>query len=199
MGHPRRMFVHQGVYFVTNRVAEGLPFVPNEFINLLLWGILARAQEKYPSIVIAAWLFLSNHYHALLTVRGDPAELARFMNYVDGEIAKALCRLLGKHHCKVWAQRYHAAQLLTPETVLEQLTYLYTNPVVAGLVPSAQEWIGVSTLTPELLPTTTQYKFLPPSSLPRLKNKPFSGADLSRLLLWHEEAEGAQATLRVDP
>ena len=46
MGHPRRKFVHNRAYFVTNRLAEGLPLVPAKIINKLLFGLLARARVR---------------------------------------------------------------------------------------------------------------------------------------------------------
>ena len=54
MGHPRRMFRHNEVALVTNRMARGLPLVPTIYINLLIFGVLARAKFKYPQIIVCA-------------------------------------------------------------------------------------------------------------------------------------------------
>ena len=57
MGHPRRNYTHGRVYLVTNRLAQGLPFVPNKYINALVYGALARAYALNPGVVICAFCF----------------------------------------------------------------------------------------------------------------------------------------------
>jgi len=49
----RRSFPSNTAYFITNRVSEGHPFVPSRYINLMFYGVLARAAFKHPGI---AWL-----------------------------------------------------------------------------------------------------------------------------------------------
>jgi hypothetical protein len=170
MGHPRRYYEHGSVYWVTNRLAEGLPFVPCNYINNLLYGILAKAHQRTPSVVSCGWLFLANHFHALLLTDGDPQDVAEFMNYVDGEIAKVVCRILGKRHYKVWAQRYNAARLLRAEDVMERMAYMYANPSTANLVESIEDWPGVSTWNEFIGGETRYYKRVKPSEIPRLPN-----------------------------
>ena len=60
--------------------------------------------------------------------------MRNFMHYVDSEIAKIVCKLLGRWNTKIWAQRYHYAPFQTAESVMEKMKYLFINPVEASLV-----------------------------------------------------------------
>ena len=174
MGHPRRYFVTGTPYFVTNRVAEGLPFVATLYINLFLFGILARACFLYRTITLCFFLFMTNHYHLLLVLRGDPQQLERFMHYVNSEIAKLVVRWTGKRNVKIWAQRYHAIPVLTSEDCLKEMLYTFLNPVRAGLVGRAIDWRGCSSLYSLSDSTPRNYSWLKLNDTRRLPNARFS-------------------------
>ena len=193
------MFAHKTVYFVTNRLAEGLPFVPNTYLNLILFGVLARASQQFPDIRICAWLFLQNHYHAILYALGDPQRIADFMNFVDGEIAKYLCRLLGKHHCKIWGREYDATPLPSPADVIEKQIYTYANPVVANLVAAASDWFGVSTFSNDLQQFSRDYKYFRPRHLRQLPHHPLTKPLLRSLHANLDRCPARTYTLTVNP
>ncbi len=193
------MFEHRRVYFITNRLAKGLPFVPCLYINLLIFGVLAKAREMYPDVVVCGWLFLGNHYHGVVFTRGDPAALRDFMNFVDGEIAKIVARILGKRHSKIWAQRYHAALLGDYTATLRQLSYLYLNPVFAHLVSQASEWCGASTYSQMLGKPAGSYKYVRPSNIPRLPNATLSKQLCRKLVEKLEELPGREREFVIEP
>ena len=89
MGHPRRYFENKSVYFLTNRLARGLPLVPCDYINGVITGVMAKASESFPDITICNYLWMRNHYHMLVVTDGNPTDLAGFMNILNGELAKA--------------------------------------------------------------------------------------------------------------
>ena len=60
MPRHRRFFPKNTVYLVTNRTAEGLPFLPCPLMNLFLFGILAKARFYNPSVTISAFLFMAS-------------------------------------------------------------------------------------------------------------------------------------------
>lgn len=198
MGHPRRMYSAGTVYFVTNRVAEGLPFVPNNYIRLMLLGVIARASNRFEGITICSWLFMANHYHAIVILKGEPAEFAAFMNFVDGEIAKLVVRWLGKRNVRVWAQRYHAAPLLTSDDVLDYMVYLFMNPVKARLVRAASEWAGASTFYALAGDESRSFKRIMPGKVPRLPRRSFSQKLIERLEGGIANSDAEEWELRVD-
>jgi hypothetical protein len=199
MGHPRRYFPAGTPYFITNRLSEGLPFVANLYINLMLFGILARACFRFRAITVCAFLFLSNHYHMIVVLRGDGSQLAGFMHYVDGEIAKLVVRWLGRRNVKVWGQRYHAAPLLTAESVFQELVYTFSNPLKANLVARASEWDGCSSYSAFEDPTPKTYKWIRPSKAPLLPNSLFHKRIVRRLVEKLLETEAPSYTLNIEP
>lgn len=199
MSTPLRMYHHKQVYFVTNRTAEGLPFVPCKYINFLLYGVLARACEMYPDISLVAWLFMGNHYHGIVLTKGDPAMFASFMNFVNGEIGKIVARLLRKSHTKIWAQRYHAALLGDYQSVIDKLVYLFINPVYAYLVSTAADWCGVSTWHEMTGGSLREFKYIPPSKIVPLANSGISKNTCRKLVESVEVLPSRTRPLMVDP
>lgn len=199
MANVRRYFPSRKAYFVTNRLAEGLPFVANDYINQMLYGVIARAKSRCPGITLCGFLFLANHYHMLLVLNGDPRQLSDFMNYVDGEIAKLVTRWLGKRNVKIWSQRYHAAIILTPEAALRQMLYMYLNPVKANLVEHAEEWTGCSSFYSLSNSQHKRFKWFKPSQAGQLANGPFTKSRLKFLLRYLDSLERPTFVLPVDP
>jgi len=116
-------------------------------MNLLLEGILARAAAMY-DVTICHYIFMANHFH-LIGVIGDPSEAPAFMRYVKGEIAHAINRLLGRRGRTVWSEGYDSPIILTADTVLDRMLYLYLNPARADLETSVAKY-----------PLTNSYAFL---------------------------------------
>ncbi len=78
---------------------------PSSSLNEVIGGVLGRAQRLHPVRCHAA-VFLSNHYHLLLSV-DDANQLARFMEYVGSNLAREVKRLVDwPEH--VWGRRYQA-------------------------------------------------------------------------------------------
>lgn len=182
MGHPRRYFPSKSVYFITNRLADGLPFVPNEYINAFIFGILARGLFKYPGISISCFQFMQNHYHIVLVLNASADTLRDFMNFLNGELGKVVCRWLGCRNVKVWAQRYHPALLLTPEATLQRMAYTLANPVFAEQSPTASSFSGCSSFYALNESVPRQYHYYTPSQAALLPNAPFK-RKLRKLLL----------------
>ena len=87
---------------VTCRTIHGRMLLrPSEELNRRVVGVLARTARLY-EVGVCAFVFLSNHYHLLLRPRDAP-ELARFMNYLNSNLAREAGRLHG------WRERFWGA------------------------------------------------------------------------------------------
>ena len=85
---------------------------------------------------------MSNHFHALLQVE-DAQQLARFMQYVDGNLALEVDRLVDWPH-GLWSRRYQAIVISDEEEAqVGRLKYLLAHGVKEGLVARVEEWPGV--------------------------------------------------------
>jgi hypothetical protein len=98
---------------------------------------------------IFAFQFLSDHYH-LLVWAADAQQLARFMEYFDGNLAREAGRA-SAWSGRFWNRRYHSAIVNNDEqSQLARLHYILSNGCKEGLVASPRDWPGVSS-TPALL------------------------------------------------
>jgi hypothetical protein len=91
---------------------------------------------------IHAFLFLSNHFHLLVSPE-DARHLARFMTYVSGNIAREVCRLTGWSD-KVWARRYAHVPIVGEAAQIQRLRYVLAQGVKEGLVARVLDWPGPS-------------------------------------------------------
>jgi len=151
-------------------------------MNILIGGILARATNICPGVSVSDWLFMGNHYHAIITINGCAENFRYFMNYVDGEIGKIINRLLGVTNQNVWAGEFEARPLLTSEAVINKTIYLYCNPAKANLVDSVNEFPGISTWRQFLGESLESYKRVNPSELSQLPRSGISKSLLRELM-----------------
>lgn len=140
---PRRIrFVPPGsLVEVTCRTVQGrLLLRPSPILTELTLGVLARAARLYP-VQVHAYVFLSNHFHLLLTVE-SAQRLAAFMNYLNSNLAREAGRLI-RWREKFWGRRYQAI-LVTAEVEAQvaRLRYLLAHGTKEGLVASPLDWPG---------------------------------------------------------
>jgi REP element-mobilizing transposase RayT len=110
-------------------------------MNRRFIGVIARAQRLF-DVQVHAVTCLSNHWHALLSP-GDAQQLAGFMNYVQGNLAKEAGDL---HDWRgpFWGGRYDAALVSDePEIQHRRLSYCLAQGAKEGLVARPELWPGV--------------------------------------------------------
>ena len=144
MARSPRHFLPGMVVEVTLRVIHGRFLLrPSDDLNEIILGILGRAQEAC-GIRIHAFIFMSNHYHLILSLP-DADALAKFECYLNGNLAREVGRLHGWKE-KVWSRRYTAIPILDDVAMVARLEYLLSHGCKEGLVASPQDWPGVSSL-----------------------------------------------------
>ncbi len=126
---------------VSCRTAKGrFVFEPRPELQELIWGVIGRGQRHF-RIGIHAVVFMSNHYHMLLSVR-DVLQLSRFMAFVNGNLARVINRHLGESD-PLWARRYSMSLVSSePAAQRERLSYLLRQGVKEGLVKNPLDWKG---------------------------------------------------------
>jgi hypothetical protein len=130
---------------VTNRTIQGRFLLrPSCELNKVVVGVLGRAQRLY-GVEIHAFIVMSNHFHLLLSVE-SALQLARFMAYFQGNLAKEAGRL-HKWHGPFWHRRYQHIVVSEEERAqVDRLRYILENGCKEGLVASPLEWPGVSSV-----------------------------------------------------
>ena len=91
MGRRLRFIPPDSLVEVTCRTIQGrLLLQPRHRTVELCRGVLARAVRLYP-VEVHAFVFLGNHYHLLLSC-ANAERLARFMNYLNSNLAREVGR-----------------------------------------------------------------------------------------------------------
>ncbi len=140
MSRPLRNTDPEKINLVTIRTENAqLLLRPDEEVNSVLGGIVAKYQEAY-GIILYAYIFLGNHYHLL--VKAPQGNLWRFAQALNREIAKRV-NWLRKRRGHFWQRRYDAQIVLEKEDALEALLYVLSNPTHHGLVDHPKLWPGV--------------------------------------------------------
>lgn len=138
----RKAIFNKSVLFISSSVEEGLPFVPNALMKLLLESALARAQYHHP-VRICHFIFEANHLHMIVIV-DNPDDVKDFMERFKTESAHAVNRLLGRRKRTIWCEGYDSPNLLTVDDVVDKIAYLYTNPAKDNLEDSIDRYPGLS-------------------------------------------------------
>jgi REP element-mobilizing transposase RayT len=130
-----------GLVEATCRTVQGRYFMrPTQECREIILGVLARAQRLYP-VRIHAFACLSNHYHLLLSVP-DVQRLARFMQYLNANLAREIGRLVD-WPSHLWSRRYQAIPISDePAAQIERLRYVLSQSCKEGLVSSPLDWPG---------------------------------------------------------
>jgi hypothetical protein len=142
MGYTPRVYRANKVYILAIRANEGLPFVPNHTVNLIIKGAVARTQRD-SKVTLCHYLWMGNHAHCI-AVFHDAAQAVQFYGEVQKKITESYKRLLGLERLRLWEKRPVVAEVLDIEACIEQIAYLYANPSRAHLVESIREYCGAS-------------------------------------------------------
>ncbi len=123
--------------------AERLHLRPSPELNARILAIIARALFLYP-VMLHAFTFLSNHWHALVTPC-DAKALASFLQYVHSNVAKAAQEVNGVRG-KVWSRKASIIPVLDDEAQRDRLRYILAHGTKEHLVPSPYDWPGASSV-----------------------------------------------------
>ena len=130
-------------YLVTvNAVTKSFRFVPRPIIVATLWFCFAAIVLKYRKrILMHEFLFMSNHFHLVLT---DADEcLPNFMRDLNSLLSRALNSTRGTRGTNI-EKGYHAEVLLDDEAIIRACVYVLANASAANLVKRSRQWKSVT-------------------------------------------------------
>ena len=135
---PRRIpFLANHYYHIYNRgVNRNRIFFSDD--NYLYVISLLRKNIKRYSIDIVAYCLLPNHYHLLVKPNEDN-NLSLFMQSLFGSYTQAINKQLEREG-PLFQGRFHSILVDKDEYLAHLARYIHTNPVVAELARSPQEW-----------------------------------------------------------
>lgn len=179
------------------RTEEGLPFLPIEFINEIIWSNLAKAQNLFGQ-EISEVMVEANQFHFILKVT-DPESLPKFIGYFKQETAHAINRLLGRRRKTVWVGDYDAPTILDLKRFLQAYAYSILNPVKDQQAASLDEFEGVSSW--EMLKkniTIRRCRKIARNKIPRLSNPHNPAAECKRIMTFLQEHNLEEIDFKLD-
>ena len=131
------------LFHVTNHAIEGQLLCRNFGEFLALERLLARALKAVP-IRLLSFCLMSNHWHLLLWPEADD-DTRNFVRWLSMTHARNLRAWRGSSGGgAVYKGRYDASAVEAPAYFYTVVRYIERNPVRAGIVDRADEWLWSS-------------------------------------------------------
>ncbi len=152
----------QGIYFITFAVVEWVDvFTRKEYANIIIESLRYCIQHK--GLKLHAWCIMSNHVHLIISSETNNLSdiLRDFKKFTSKAIIEAIqnskeesrknwmlwiFKKAGERNSRnndyqFWRQDHHPVQLETTTFSLDKLNYLHSNPVKAGVVEKAEDYL----------------------------------------------------------
>jgi putative transposase len=173
------------VYHALNRGVARLALFEKEADYAAFERVLVEAQEKHPTRILA-YCLMPNHWHFLLWPRkdGELTDFLRWLTHTHTMRWHAHHQTQGTGH--LYQGRFKAFPVQTDEHFYAVARYVERNPVRAGLIKRAENWLWSSAGIRHSGPTEMQ-RLLAKWPLPFPKewllmlNRPETESDLARM------------------
>lgn len=152
----------EGIHFITFAVAEWVDvFTRKEYKDILIESLKYCQKER--GLQIYSWCIMSNHVHLVVSASNhDTSEIVRdFKKFTSKEIIKAIKNHSGESRkewmleifrkagaansrndsYQFWRQDNHPKELFSSGFTSQKLEYIHNNPVEAGIVEKAEEYL----------------------------------------------------------
>jgi putative transposase len=156
-----RHFEPGELQFITTSTYRRLKLFLRDRFRCIFVEVLREVRQETGFLLIG-WVLMPEHFHLL--IKPEPAEAtSRFMQELKKRVAQRIISVLGdgEQHpwcrrmlaglrlpptvhsdCRyrVWQRRFYPFNVYSEKKRLEKLDYMHNNPVVRGLVSSADQW-----------------------------------------------------------
>jgi REP element-mobilizing transposase RayT len=163
MGNAYQISNQNGIYFVTLTIVEWIDvFTRPIYKNIIIESLQFCQKEK--GLKIYAWVIMTNHLHMIIAA--DPGNslsdiLRDFKKFTANKIINKIKSELGEsrrnwmlwifkkagnrnpnnRNYQFWRQDNHPEELFSEKFTDQKLEYIHNNPVNAGIVDKAEEYI----------------------------------------------------------
>lgn len=152
----------EGVHFVTFAVVEWIDvFTRKDYKDILLDSI--RYCQKEKGLILHSWCLMSNHVHLVISAKEhNTSDILRdFKKYTSKQLIKAIqehpaesrrewmleiFKKAGEANSRntswqFWRQDNQPKELYSEKFTSQKLDYIHNNPVEAGIVEKAEEYL----------------------------------------------------------
>ncbi|SMO71439.1 REP-associated tyrosine transposase [Solitalea koreensis] len=154
---------HEVLYFVTFSVVNWIDvFTRTLYKDILLESLRYCQQQK--GLRTHAWCIMSNHVHFIFSTQQGkelPNIIRDFKKYTSSKIIESIQnnpeesrkewmlwmftragkKNINNTHYQFWQQSYHPIALYNNKMMEQKLAYIHDNPVKAGIVLVAEEYL----------------------------------------------------------
>src|SRR4030042_4128689 len=143
-------------YFLTCTIIEWLPFFTRKpYFEIIIDSLKYCREQK--GLKFFAYVILDNHLHLVANGERLAATIKEFKSYTAQAIIK-LATAEGKDwllnqfkyfkaknkkesRYQVWQEGFHPQLVISEEMLRQKVEYIHDNPVKAGLVERAEDWL----------------------------------------------------------
>jgi putative transposase len=157
----------QGIYFITFAVVHWVDvFTRKAYCDIVTESIQYCQAQK--GLIVHAWCIMSNHLHLIIsTAQNNTSDVLRdFKKFTSKQVIKAIennvqesrrewmlaiFKKAGEGNSRnsnyqFWQQDNHPIELFSEDFAAQKLNYLHNNPVTAGIVYKAEEYVYSSAM-----------------------------------------------------
>ena len=136
MSRLRRLVLSDRFFFITCRLLPHRGRLEEPEFECLARVVRERREKHH--FLLTAWVFLPDHWHAILFPR-FPLSISRVMESI--KVGSTLRINAGrKESGLLWQPRFFDRALRSVKEYYEKVGYIHLNPVRAGLVKRAEDW-----------------------------------------------------------
>ena len=136
MSRLRRLVVSDRFFFITCRLLPHRGRLSQPEFECLARVVRERRQKYH--FLLTAWVFLPDHWHAILFPR-SPVTVSVVMESIKVGSTHRINASRGESGL-LWQPRFFDRAVRTVKEYYEKVEYIHLNPVRAGLVERAQDW-----------------------------------------------------------
>jgi len=151
-----KIYDKEGVYFVTSTTVEWIPiFTRKKYFEIIIQSLTFCRKNK--GLRIYAFIIMDNHIHMIVSGQNLSQTMKEFKSFTATEIIKVSrqdnrqwllnqLEFYKKKHKnnsthQVWQEGFHPKQMTSDEMLSQKVDYIHYNPVEAGFVKKAEDWI----------------------------------------------------------
>ena len=133
----RRYYGNGDVHFITWSCYRRQPHLGTAARRDLLLRVLEHAQRRHRFQVVG-YVIMPEHAHLLMTepTDGNPSVVLKVVKERFTLMLRAHERFVGP----VWQKRFYDFNVCSAKKRVEKLRDLHRNPIIRGLVASAEDW-----------------------------------------------------------
>jgi putative transposase len=136
MSRLRRLVLSDRFFFITCRLLPHRGRLEEPEFGCLARVVRERREKHH--FLLTAWVFLPDHWHAILFPR-FPLSISRVMESIKVGSTPRI-NAGRKESGLLWQPRFFDRALRSVKEYYEKVEYIHLNPVRAGLVKRAEDW-----------------------------------------------------------